>query len=198
MAHDLNSAGQKYPTFAAKSRSTWDILRRVATYLKPYKFMAFSTMGCALMSLAFSLAYPWFIRSVIDDVIGKHNVQLLTPVMLALLGSFLLRDAFNSLRIRINNTLEQNIIFDMRRDVYARLQRLPVNYFDQRASGDLMTRVIEDVNSVERILIDGIEQGTIALLSLIFVPAILLQKSVTLPLVAMIPMPLLAAGAFFF
>src|ERR1700722_8564222 len=198
MAHDLNSAGQKYPTFAAKSRSTWDILRRVATYLKPYKFMAFSTMGCALMSLAFSLAYPWFIRSVIDDVIGKHNVQLLTPVMLALLGSFLLRDAFNSLRIRINNTLEQNIIFDMRRDVYARLQRLPVTYFDQRASGDLMTRVIEDVNSVERILVDGIEQGSVALLSLLIVPAVLFHMSPVLAWVSMAPLPFLAAGALWY
>jgi ATP-binding cassette subfamily B protein len=47
----------------------------------------------------------------------------------------------------------------------ARLQRLPVGYFDQRASGDLMTRVIEDVNAVERILIDGTEQGTTAILS---------------------------------
>ena len=80
--------------------------------------------------------------------------------MLGLLGAFLLRDLFNSLRIRINNTFEQNVIYDMRRDVYARLQRLPVDYFDQRASGDLMTRVIEDVNSVERVLIDGTEQGT--------------------------------------
>ena len=44
----------------------------------------------------------------------------------------------------------------------ARLQRLPVGYFDQRASGDLMTRVIEDVNAVERVLIDGTEQGTVA------------------------------------
>ena len=79
--------------------------------------------------------------------------------MLGVIGAFLLRDLFNSLRIRINNTFEQNVIYDMRRDVYARLQRLPVNYFDQRASGDLMTRVIEDVNSVERVLIDGTEQG---------------------------------------
>ena len=146
MAHP-NNAGQIDSTFKAKSRSTWEILRRVAVYLKPYKLMSFGTMGCALLSLVFAMAYPAFIREVIDDVIGKHQINLLTPVMLALIGSFLLRDIFNSLRIRINNTLEQNVIFDMRRDVYARLQRLPVNYFDQRASGDLMTRVIEDVNS---------------------------------------------------
>ena len=198
MAHPSTSTGEIDPTFKAKSRSTWEILRRVAVYLKPYKLMSFGTMGCALLSLGFSMAYPGFIRAVIDDVIGKHQVSLLTPVMLALIGSFLLRDVFNSLRIRINNTLEQNVIFDMRRDVYARLQRLPVNYFDQRASGDLMTRVIEDVNSVERILIDGIEQGTIALLSILIVPVILFRMSPVLTLVAMAPLPLLAIGALWY
>ena len=45
------------------------------------------------------------------------------------------RDLFNGLRIRINNRFEQNVIFDMRCEVYARLQRLPVHYFDQRSSG---------------------------------------------------------------
>lgn len=196
-AHHPHS-GASDPTFTAKSRSTWEIVRRVSVYLKPYKLMAFGTMTCALLSLAFSLAYPHFIRSVIDDVIGKNQIARLAPVMIALLGTFLLRDVFNSIRIRINNTLEQNVIFDMRRDVYARLQRLPAHYFDQRASGDLMTRVIEDVNSVERILIDGIEQGTIALLSLLIIPAILFQYSVKLALVAMIPLPLLAGGALWY
>src|SRR3984957_11141065 len=198
MAHPINSAGAKDPTFTAKSRSTREIIRRVAVYLKPYKKLAFGTMSCALLSLAFSMAYPWFIREVIDDVIGKHNIQMLTPVMAALMGSFLLNDAFNSLRIRINNTLAQNVIFDMRRDVYARLQRLPVNYFDQRASGDLMTRVIEDVNSVERILIDGIEQGSVALLSIIVVPAMLFNMSPKLALVAMAPLPVLACGGLWY
>src|SRR5580704_17162010 len=198
MANHSHSTGQKDPTFAARSRSTGEILRRVAVYLKPYKLMACGTMSCALMSLAFSLTYPWFIGLVIDDVIGRHDVQMLTPVMLALIGSFLLRDVFNSLRLRINNTLEQNVIFDMRRDVYARLQRLPVHYFDQRASGDLMTRIIEDVNSVERILIDGIEQGSVAILSLIAVPVILYRMSPLLALVAAIPLPFLAAGALWY
>lgn len=198
MAHQPTSAEQTDPTFAAKSRSTWEILRRVAAYLKPYKLMSSGTMACALLSLAFSMAYPWFIREVIDGVIGQHNVQLLTPVMLALIGSFLLRDGFNSLRIRINNTLEQNVIFDMRRDVYARLQRLPVNYFDQRASGDLMTRVIEDVNSVERILVDGIEQGSVALLSLMVVPLILIRMNPLLALVAAVPLPFLAIGVLWY
>src|SRR6185503_17842359 len=112
-----------------------------------------------------------------DEVIGKQQANRLVPVMLALLGAFLLRDLFNSLRIRINNTFEQNVIYDMRREVYGRLQRLPVGYFDQRASGDLMTRVLEDVNSVERVLIDGTEQGTIAILSIVGVLALMIHHN---------------------
>lgn len=160
--------------------------------------MALGTMLCAVLSTACGFAFPRLTQYVIDDVIGARRLDLMAPVMLALLGAFLLRDLFNSLRIRINNTFEQNVIFDMRREVFARLQRLPVNYFDQRASGDLMTRVIEDVNSVERVLIDGTEQGTVALLSVFGVIGFLFYANPTLAWVALIPLPLLASGAFWY
>jgi ABC-type multidrug transport system fused ATPase/permease subunit len=186
------------PTFAAKARSTWAVLGRVSRYLRPYKLLAAGTIGCALFSMAFALAYPKLAQFVIDDVIRGKRVELLTPMAAALLGAFVLRDLFNALRIRINNRFEQNVIYDMRRDVYARLQRLPVGYFDQRASGDLMTRVIEDVNSVERVLIDGTEQGTVALLSIVGVTAILLATNPKLAAVSMIPLPLLTAGAMWY
>src|SRR3954451_8107131 len=198
MAHHPHRTKSVDPTFSAKSRSTWEVLSRVAHYLRPYKLMAAGTIGCALFSLAFSLAYPKLTQFVIDDVIGHKRSELLAPMMLGLLGAFLLRDLFNGLRIFINNTFEQNVIYDMRRDVYARLQRLPVNYFDQRASGDLMTRVIEDVNSVERILIDGTEQGTVAILSILGVLGILFWQNVQLAVVALVPIPLLAGGALWY
>ena len=82
--------------------------------------------------------------------------------------------------------------------VYARLQRLPVGYFDQRSSGDLMTRVLEDVNAVERVLIDGTEQGTVAILSILGVIIILFWTNPLLAAVALIPLPLLAAGALWY
>jgi ABC-type multidrug transport system fused ATPase/permease subunit len=186
------------PTFNAAARSTREVLRRVVPYLRPYKWMAAATIGCALLSMGFSLAYPKLTQVVIDRVIIGQRVDLLTPMMLALLGAFLLRDLFSSLRIRINNTFEQNVIYDMRREVYARLQRLPVNYFDQRASGDLMTRVIEDVNSVERVLIDGTEQGSVALLSILGVTAIMFATNPLLAAVAMAPLPLLIGGALWY
>jgi ATP-binding cassette subfamily B protein len=196
--HHSKSSANNDLTFTAKSRSTAEVLRRVAVYLKPYKKMAAGTIGCALLSLAFSLAYPKLTQYVIDDVIRHKDAKRLTTIMLALLGAFLLRDLFNCLRIFINNTFEQNVIYDMRRDVYARLQRLPVNYFDQRASGDLMTRVIEDVNSLERVLIDGTEQGSAAVLCIIAVITIMVVTNPVLAAVALIPLPLLAGGAIWY
>lgn len=183
---------------AAPSRSTWEIVRRVVVYLRPYKLMAFGTIAFAILSLAFSFAYPKLTQYVIDDVINQKRGDLLTRAMLGLIGAFLLRDLFNSLRIRLNNVFEQNVIFDMRKQVYAQLQRLPLHYFDQRASGDLMTRVIEDVNAVERVLIDGTEQGTVSILSIVGVLVILFSTNPALAWVALVPLPLLAAGALWY
>src|SRR6266404_6260716 len=194
----MHHVAPRDPTFVAKSRSTLEILRRVGTYLRPYKWMAAGTIGCALLSQGFALTYPKLTQFVIDDVIGHKRLDLLTPMMLALIGAFLLRDVFNSLRLRINNTFEQNFIYDMRRDVYARLQRLPVGYVDQRASGDRMTRVIEDGNSVERVLIDGTEQGTAAVLSIAGVMIIMFLTNPVLAAIALIPLPLLSGGALWY
>jgi ATP-binding cassette subfamily B protein len=182
----------------ARKRSTAEIVRRVAGYLRPYKLMAAGTIACAVFSLALSFVFPKATQFIIDEVIGQNRPELLTPVIGALIGAFLLRDVFNSIRIRVNNTFEQSVIYDMRREVYGRLQRLPVGYFDQRASGDLMTRVIEDVNSVERLLIDGTEQGVVSVLGVVGVLAMLFTMNVQLTLVALIPIPLLAAGALWY
>lgn len=186
------------PTFHANPRTTWEVVRRVSVYLKPYPWMALGTIACAILSVLASFAYPKLIQFVIDTVIGQNRFDLLTTVMLALLGAYLVRDVFNSLRIRINNHLEQNVIFDMRRQVYGKLQRLPVNYFDQRSSGDLMTRVIEDVNSVERILIDGTEQGSVAILSVVGILGILFVMDPLLASAVLAPFPILVGGVLWY
>jgi ATP-binding cassette subfamily B protein len=194
----MHHHGHYDPTFAAKSRSTWEIVRRVARYIGPYKWMAAGMIGCAVLSLGFSLAYPKLTQFVIDDVIGHRRTDLLKPIMLGLIGAFLLRDAFNGLRILINNTFEQNVIFDIRCEVFARLQRLPAGYFDQRASGDLMTRVVEDVNAMERVLIDGTEQGVVVVLGIISVAVIMFFTNPLLAGVALIPVPILSGGALWY
>jgi ABC-type multidrug transport system fused ATPase/permease subunit len=160
--------------------------------------MVVSTVGCAILSLAFGFLYPKLTGFIIDGVIQPGRLGLLMPAALGLIGAFLLQNVFNSIRIRINNRLEQNVIYDMRREVYAHLQRLPVPWFDQRASGDLMTRIIEDVNNVERLLIDGVEQGTVAVLSIIGALVFMFLYSPILAAVTMIPVPFLIGGALWY
>jgi ATP-binding cassette, subfamily B, bacterial len=184
------------PTLRAKSRSTWEVVCRVAVYLRPYRAMAAANILCALTSLTCSFAFPQLTQAIIDNVAHGRRTGYWLPA--GLVGAFLLRDLFNGLRLLVNNVFEQNVIFDMRRDLYARLQRLPVGYFDQRASGDLMTRVLEDVNAVERVLIDGTEQGTVASLSVVTVLIILLYKNAALAAVALVPIPILSAGALWY
>jgi ABC-type multidrug transport system fused ATPase/permease subunit len=186
------------PSFKSQPRSTGEVVRRVGVYLLPYKLMALGTIAFALLSLAAAFTYPKLTQHVIDEVITKRDTAALAPVMGLLIGAFFLRELFNCLRIRLNNGLEQLVILDIRRDVYARLQRLPVGWFDQRASGDLMTRVIEDVNSMERLLIDGTEQGTVAILSIVGVLTILFWTNPVLAGVALAPLPILIGGALWY
>ena len=198
-SHADHSAPAGDPTFTARKRSTIEVLGRVWKYLLPYKCLAFATVGCAVLSLLCALTYPKLTEYIIDGIIEKDGgTQRLKWAVLAMAGAFLLRDLFNSLRIRINNHFEQNVIFDMRREVFGKLQRLPVNYFDKRASGDLMTRVVEDINNVERVLIDGTEQGTVAVLCIGGISGILFYTNPFLAAVALSPLPLLAAGALWY
>ncbi|HZM03127.1 MAG TPA: ABC transporter ATP-binding protein, partial [Candidatus Saccharimonadales bacterium] len=190
----MHQSWQDDPALQARSRSTLEIVRRVLVYLRPYRGMALANIGCALLSLGFSFAFPQLTQWIIDDVAYHKSTSYLRPAAL-LVAAFFLRDLANCLRIMVNNTFEQNVIYDIRRAVYARLQRLPVGYFDQRASGDLMTRVVDDVNAVERVLIDGTEQGTVASLSIVGVLIILFYKNPKLAAMVLIPIPILIGGA---
>ncbi len=187
-------------SFKSRKRSTGEILKRVWVYLLPYKGLALATVGCAVLSLACALTYPKLTEYIIDGIIIQKDggTQRLKWAVLAMAGAFLLRDLFNSLRIRINNHFEQNVIYDMRREVFGKLQRLPITYFDKRSSGDLMTRVVEDINNVERVLIDGTEQGTVAILCIGGICGILFYTNPFLAVVALSPLPLLALGALWY
>jgi ABC-type multidrug transport system fused ATPase/permease subunit len=168
---------------------------RVFGYLKRYPALALGTLGCAIIGTLMVIVFPGVTKLIIDDVVRQHHPEKLMPLVLLALVAFLLQHGFNTLRIILNNTFEQRVIFDLRSDLYSHIQLLPLRWFDNRATGDLMTRVIEDVNSVERVLIDGIEQGVVSILQVVIVLSVMFYFSAKLALLALIPFPLLIAGA---
>jgi ABC-type multidrug transport system fused ATPase/permease subunit len=168
---------------------------RVFAYLKRYPWLAAGTLGCAILGTLLVIVFPSVTKWIIDDVVRGNRPDKLLPLILLATVAFLLQHVFNSLRLILNNTFEQKVIFDLRSDLYSHIQLLPLRWFDNRATGDLMTRVIEDVNSVERVLIDGIEQGVVAVLQIIIVVAVMFYLNPTLALLGLVPLPLLIAGA---
>src|SRR4051794_5621275 len=168
---------------------------RVFAYLKRYPWLAAGTLTCAIMGTLMVIVFPSVTKWIIEDVVRANRPDKLLPLILLATVAFLVQHLFNSLRLILNNTFEQKVIFDLRSDLYSHIQLLPLRWFDNRATGDLMTRVIEDVNSVERVLIDGIEQGVVAVLQIAIVVAVMFYWNATLALLALVPFPLLIGGA---
>src|SRR6266700_2960489 len=168
---------------------------RVFGYLTRYPWMAAGTLTCAILTTLMVIVFPSVTKWIINDVVRAQRPDKLLPLILLAAVAFLLQHVFNALRIILNNTFEQKVIFDLRSDLYSHIQLLPLRWFDNRATGDLMTRVIEDVNSVERVLIDGIEQGVVAILQVMIVVSVMFYLNVKLALLALVPFPLLIGGA---
>jgi ABC-type multidrug transport system fused ATPase/permease subunit len=172
-------------------RTVW----RVFAYLKRYPWMAAGTLACAVVSTLMIIVFPAVTKFLIDDVIAGHRPDLLLPMVALALGAFFLQDLLDGLRILLNNSFEQKVIFDLRSDLFRHIERLPLRWFDNRATGDLITRVVEDVNSVERVLIDGIEQGVVAILQVAIVIGTLFYFNGRLAWWVLVPVPLLFGGA---
>ena len=168
---------------------------RVFAYLKRYPLLALGTLSCAILGTLMVIVFPAVTKLVIDEVLVQRRPERLTPLLLIAALAFVLQHGLNSIRIVLNNTFEQKVIFDLRSDLYSHIQMLPLRWFDNRATGDLMTRILEDVNSVERMLIDGVEQGVVALLQAVIVLGMMFYLSTSLTLVGLAPAPLLAGGA---
>ena len=172
---------------------------RVFSYLRHYPGMAAAQLFCAIGMTLAVFVFPNATGHVIDKIIpnpARHG-EFSFWIFIALLG-FLTKDGLNSLRIFINNTFEQKVIFDIRSDLYAKIQRLPLRWFDSRRTGDIMTRVVEDVTNMERVLIDGVEQGLVAALQVIGIGIFLFFLNPTVAAWATLPVPFLAVGAWIY
>jgi ABC-type multidrug transport system fused ATPase/permease subunit len=171
---------------------------RVFAYLRRYPWLALGTLTCAILGTLMIVVFPAVTKRVIDEVLIQHHPERLGQLILAAALAVVLRNGLDSLRIILNNTFEQRVIFDLRSDLYSHIQMLPLRWFDNRATGDLMTRILEDVTSMERMLIDGIEQGVTAVLQVVVVLVMMFCFSVSLTFVALAPAPVLAAGALWY
>lgn len=174
-----------------KDKKKQNTILRVSAYLFRYKGLFWLTIGLAASMAAMEIAVPIAIQRIFDGLEENNAFNGLAfgvgLIALLYLGS----EIFNSFRIRVNNTLEQRVLLEMRRDLHSKLLRLPVSFYDQRKSGEISSRVIEDVAAVERALLDGTEQGTGAILRIVGITTVLFVMQPFLAWFVFLPVPIL-------
>jgi ATP-binding cassette subfamily B protein/subfamily B ATP-binding cassette protein MsbA len=144
------------------------------------------------------LVPPWVIKIIIDDVIQAEQASLLPWAIGLLVGAHVLKNVFASLRIRLNNQLEQTVVHDLRRHIFSALQRLSITYFENRSTGEIMSRVTGDTEHVERIFIDGLEGMLTASLTLVGITGLLFMLNWKLAALSLLPIPVLILSAGWF
>ncbi len=174
-----------------KTENSKNPIWRVSKYLLNYKLLFFSTLLSAVLVTLIGLGVPQAVQYVIGEIIITKKTSDLLVGISVITAMYFFREVFNCLRIRINNTLEQKVLIDIRKTLHEKLLMLPVSFYDKRKSGDISSRVIEDVTNVERVILDGTEQGITALLTIIGGSLIIFMKEPLMAIFVLSPLPLL-------
>jgi len=143
----------------------------------------------AVACTALVLVLPGVTMRFIDTIIGENRPDLIVSTALIGVGAILARQILFTLRTFLNNHLELKLTHVIRCELYDKLQRLPIPWFDKNSSGEIMSRVSNDVPTTNRVIIEGLDQAIAAILQFLIVLGYMLYHSWQLTLVVLIPLP---------
>ena len=174
------------------------VIRRISKYLFEHKPLFATTLLLACLMTALSVFVPTVIQQVLDRIFETESFSsnILIQGIILIGFMFLIKEVLNCLRIRVNNKLEQKVIFKIRKDLHDKLLDLPISFYDRRKSGEIASRVVEDVQNVERAILDGTEQGVIATLTLAGVTSMMFLQEPRLAFLVFLPLPILVILGF--
>lgn len=167
-------------------------LKRLAAYISPYKKRMAWVVVVMLSSSALTMLVPIFFQYVMDKAIPQKSVKAL--VICSLLTLIIALYSGLSLRIKTKhmNEIGQNIIHDIRSDLFCHLQELPFSYYDDRPHGKIQVRVVNYVNSLSDLLSNGIVNTFTDLCNLVFILIFMFILDVRLTLICLCGLPVLA------
>jgi ATP-binding cassette, subfamily B, bacterial MsbA len=130
--------------------------RRVLMLLHPYRWWLLAAGMLLVITSSLWLFFPLVIRTLLNTIIGQHNERLLNIVVLVLIVVFIIQAAVSALQGYLIASLGERLTFDLRTTLFRHLQRLPLSFFDSRRSGELMSRVTNDVTVLQTSLTNNI------------------------------------------
>jgi len=174
------------------------ILKRLFAYVQPYWKPLLLTAIAMLLATGLSLLPPLFQRAIIDGVLATGDTRPLWPLIAGLVGVYALLQAVSMVEQYVRHVLGARFILDLRVRLYAHLQRLSLAFFEQTSTGELMSRVTNDVEALENFVTHGVTLTAVDLLRLLGASAILVTLEWRLALVVLIPVPFIALGLRYF
>jgi ATP-binding cassette subfamily B protein len=171
-------------------------LKRSFVYIKKYRKKMIIALFISILAAVSGLVGPLLTQHALDKSIPNKHVGELVFLAILLLIFTGISVALGNIRARIMTVVGQNIIYDIREDLFKHLQKLPFTYYDDRPHGKILIRVINYVNSVSDMLSNGIINFIMEILNMIFILIFMLIVDVRLSLVAMSGLPLFIAVIF--
>ncbi|KWX72208.1 multidrug ABC transporter ATP-binding protein [Paenibacillus riograndensis] len=171
--------------------SPFDIrhFRRAMIYIKRKKKPMIIAFILSALSAAIALSAPLIMQHVVDVTIPSKEKLALLGWSLLMLLTIVVSVILATIRSRIMTRVGQDIIFDIRTDLFAHLQQLPFKYYDDRPQGKILIRVVNYVNSVSDVLSNGIINFILEIVNLIFIAAFMFAVDVRLSFVILAGLP---------
>ncbi len=171
-------------------------LWRLLGYLRPYVLVLILALLLVMLGSALGVVQPLVVRWVIDRVISERRSNLLGLGALFVLGIALVRAVLNFCQRYAMEYMAQKAVFDLRNALYKRMQQLSYSFYDKAETGQLMSRLVGDVEACQRFLGMGLIQTTTHLLTFCAIVGILFWMNLQLALVALVFMPFLIRALY--
>ena len=174
------------------------IMRRLLGYLRPYRARVALAVVLLLAVAGLELVGPWLTKVVIDRAIPAGDTRLLTLLVGAYIGALLVSFLLEYLQTLLTTWLGQRIMYDLRLEIFAHLQKLSLRFFDRTPVGRLMTRVTSDVEVLNELVSSGVVTVFGDVFTLLFIVGAMLALDWRLAAVTFLVLPLVFVAAFVF
>ncbi len=168
-------------------------LKRVVHYIGRHKWKMLLALLLSAIASVIGLLSPKITEKVINEIVPNGDIPALLLMALVYIAIICISIVFTVIRSRTMAFVSQDIIYDIRKDLFAHLQRLPFSYYDSRPAGKILVRVINYVNSVSDILSNGIINSIIEIINIAFIVVFMYITQPTLATIIVAGLPVFLA-----
>ncbi|MBQ7302491.1 MAG: ABC transporter ATP-binding protein [Clostridia bacterium] len=167
----------------------WGHFKKALVYVKKYRFVMIGAILISLIGSIIGMFMPKIMQWVLDDAVPNKDLPLLWWLLAAYVGVLALNIITAQIRSRMMVKASQGIIFDIRKDLFAHLQKLPFSYYDSRPAGKILVRVVNNVNSVSDMLSNGLVNMLLEIMNLVVITVFMFQTEPRLATVIVAGLP---------